>query len=500
MNFPEIPLINKIKNRINNDEEASVMYLHAAVAIIGSLTILLTLEYDVLNLSEANHAFIVLIEKTCVIVVLAYVVTRLNFFTEILDKKFTLKNQALMIIVFGLISIFGTYTGIDIFGAQANVRDLGPMVAGLVGGPIVGVGAALIGSIHRLTLGGFTAVPCALSTLLAGLFAGLIYKFNNGKFIGVLGAVTFAILMESLHLLLALLMATPYSHALEVVEVLSGPIIFANALGMLVFAIMISNLIRERKTARERDEYFDELERKRHELEVADKIKHSFLPDTIPYEDDVEVKVLNMPSKDFDGDFFDFTEISQDRIGLTMADVSGDRIPATILMALSKTIIRNEAKHHEKPKSLLNYLNKLISPDISSEIKVTILYGVLDLKKKILTYVNAAHIPPFLINASENKILELNQDTEQLGHMRNLILNTYDIQLNKGDKLVLYNEGIPRAFGENTAKGKQNFMKFLEKNKNLSANELVKTVENEINNIKDKYGFDEYIILVILRF
>jgi sigma-B regulation protein RsbU (phosphoserine phosphatase) len=500
MKFQDIPLVNKIKNRLNSDEESSVMYLHAAVAIIGSLTILLTLEYEVLNLSEANHAFIVLIEKTCVIIVLAYVVTRLKFFTEILDKKFTLKNQALMILVFGLISIFGTYTGIDIFGAQANVRDLGPMVAGLVGGPVVGVGAALIGSIHRLTLGGFTAVPCALSTLLAGLFAGLIYKFNNGKFIGVLGAVIFAILMESLHLLLALLIATPYSQALEVVEVLSGPIIFANAMGMLVFAIMISNLLKERKTARERDEYFDELERKKHELEVADKIQHSFLPDDIPLKEELDVGVLHIPSKDFDGDFFDFTRISDSKIGLTMADVSGDRIPATILMALSKTIIRNEANNQKNPENLLNYLNKLISPDISAEIKLTILYGILDLKKKILTYVNASHTPPILISSSENKIQELNQDSELLGQMRNLVLNTYKIQLKKGDKLILYNDGIPHIFGQNVDEGKENFMKIIEKNKNLSPSELVKTIENEIDNIKSNYPFDDYIIIVILKF
>nr|WP_279383474.1 LytS/YhcK type 5TM receptor domain-containing protein [Methanobacterium formicicum] len=91
----------------------------------------------------------------------------------------TIKNQLILILIFGGISIYGSYSGVDIFGAVANVRDLGPMVAGLIGGPIVGLGAGLIGGLHRLTMGGFTCIPCSLSTILAGVLAGIIYLANK---------------------------------------------------------------------------------------------------------------------------------------------------------------------------------------------------------------------------------------------------------------------------------------------------------------------------------
>ncbi len=119
---------------------------------------------------------LVLVEKICVIVVIAYLITRTKYFREILDKRFTLKNRAILILIFGAVSIFGTYSGIEIFGAIANVRDLGPMIAGLIGGPVIGLGAGLIGGIHRYFLGGFTCVPCSLATVLAGLFGGIIYE------------------------------------------------------------------------------------------------------------------------------------------------------------------------------------------------------------------------------------------------------------------------------------------------------------------------------------
>jgi sigma-B regulation protein RsbU (phosphoserine phosphatase) len=91
------------------------------------------------------------------------------------------------------------------------------MIAGLIGGPVIGLGAGLIGGIHRYFLGGFTCVPCSLATVLAGLFGGIIYILRRGKFIGVSGAVLFAALMETFHMILTLILAHPYSEAVKVV-------------------------------------------------------------------------------------------------------------------------------------------------------------------------------------------------------------------------------------------------------------------------------------------
>jgi sigma-B regulation protein RsbU (phosphoserine phosphatase) len=197
--------------------------------------------------SSVIKLLLMLVAKMFVIVVLAYLITRTKYFMEILEKKFTLKNRAIMIVIFGAVSILGTYAGIEVSGAIANVRDLGPMIAGLIGGPVIGVGAGLIGSVHRYFIGGLTSLPCSLATVFAGLFGGIIYLLKKREFIGVPGAVTFAAFMESFHMILLLLLVQPYSEAVSIVETISVPMIFSNALGMLIFAFIISNRIKERE-------------------------------------------------------------------------------------------------------------------------------------------------------------------------------------------------------------------------------------------------------------
>jgi sigma-B regulation protein RsbU (phosphoserine phosphatase) len=205
---------------------------------------------------------LVLLEKMCVVVVFAYLLVRSKFFQEILENKFTLANQLFLIVTFGLLAIYGTYAGITFNGAVANIRDIGPVIAGLVGGPVIGIGAGLIGGIHRYYVGGFTAVSCSISTVIAGAVAGMIYWLNRKKFIGVPGAIVVSLAMVATDMGLALLIDRPFSEALRVVSGVSLPMLAANTVGTAIFAFIITNTIREKKVAAERDNYRAELERK----------------------------------------------------------------------------------------------------------------------------------------------------------------------------------------------------------------------------------------------
>jgi sigma-B regulation protein RsbU (phosphoserine phosphatase) len=146
-----------------------------------------------------------------------------------------------VILFFGGFSILGTYMGMPLpSGAIGNVRDLGPIVAGLVGGPLVGLGAGLIGGIHRYFLGGLTQIPCALATILIGLTSGFIHKSNRGKLIGLGRAALFTILMECFHMALTLLIARPFDEALLAVKTVIFPMILANCVGVVISILFIS--------------------------------------------------------------------------------------------------------------------------------------------------------------------------------------------------------------------------------------------------------------------
>lgn len=168
------------------------------------------------------------------------IVTKIETIQRVIFKKAEMRDYAVFIAVFGLFSIFGTYIGIPWeYGAISNIRDLAPMVAGLVAGPYVGVAVGLIGGIHRLALGGDSALPCCLATILAGLLAGLVYRFRNGKLPGIIPAMLFAVGIELLHAGLALALIHPFTEAVDIVLGLIPAMIIANSLGLAISVIVL---------------------------------------------------------------------------------------------------------------------------------------------------------------------------------------------------------------------------------------------------------------------
>jgi two-component system sensor histidine kinase LytS len=140
-------------------------------------------------------------------------------------------------VIFGLVSIISTYTGVHEQGAIVNTRVIGVLAAGLLGGPWVGMGAALIGGLHRyfFDIGGFTAVSCAVSTLMEGL-AGCIFsrRFKRGK-IDSTGIFLLTAIVETGQMAIILLISRPFPAAVQLVKVIAFPMIIMNALGMIIF-------------------------------------------------------------------------------------------------------------------------------------------------------------------------------------------------------------------------------------------------------------------------
>ena len=179
------------------------------------------------------------------------------FVRRVLFKEARWYDYFFCILLFGGFSIFGTYTGIKLDGGSvSSIRDLGPMVAGLIGGPIIGVGAGLVGGIHRYLLGGITDVSCSLATILAGLITGLIYQFRHGKILNMWISILVAVTLEFLHGSLAMLISKPTVIVWEIVKEAIPAMMIANGLGILLAGIAIgraveANEIRKRTVMRE---------------------------------------------------------------------------------------------------------------------------------------------------------------------------------------------------------------------------------------------------------
>ena len=189
-----------------------------------------------------------LASRVGIILVLALFLSKVGLFRKLVSKRnINLQDKIFLSIIFGLIGIIGTYTGIHLQGAIVNSRVIGVFVGGLLGGPLVGFLSGIIAGGHRflIDIGGFTALACSLSTLTEGVMAGLLKrKFENSPY-----KISFALISgafaEVIQMIIILLVAKPFPAALELVKVIGIPMIVANGIGIAVFMAITDSIFKE---------------------------------------------------------------------------------------------------------------------------------------------------------------------------------------------------------------------------------------------------------------
>jgi two-component system sensor histidine kinase LytS len=194
---------------------------------------------------------LLLAERLSMVATAAFVFSRSGAFGRVLSRELTLRDRVLMALALGLMGIVGTYAGVPVGGALANSRIVGVMVAGLLGGPLVGAGAGLVAGIHRYWIGGFTAFSCALAAVLEGLLGGLVQRRCGSKAVTWPVALAVGALGEVLQMSTILATARPFHDALALVRVIGLPMIVVNSAGMAIFMVVVQtgNEVRERIAA-----------------------------------------------------------------------------------------------------------------------------------------------------------------------------------------------------------------------------------------------------------
>ncbi|MBI5680288.1 MAG: SpoIIE family protein phosphatase [Methanobacterium sp.] len=437
-----------------------------------------------------------LLEKMCVFIVIAYLITRTKLFTRILDREFSIKTMVIFISIFGIITIFSIASGIDIFDTEADMAELAPMVAGLVGGPIIGLAVGVIGGISRYLAGGPASLILSISIMLSGLFAGIIYMLNQRKFIGMLGSVVYSLLMGSLTILLVVYY---YPDEFNYIIYLGLPLVFSNTLGILIFGFIISNLIKEIETSGERDKYFKELEQKKKELQIARNIQKSFLPKEIPQPKNFDLDAINIPALEVGGDFYDFIPIGKEEMGLVIADVSGKGVPAALFMAFSRTVIRAKTTETQKAIDIIKNANRLITSEAESGMFVTLFYGILNCIERTFTYVNAGHNPPLIFKSKTDRIKILKTEGIAIGALEEVIFEEKKIKLETGDMIIFYTDGVTEALNnEEEQFGDKRLFKLLKENKDLSPSKMVSKIIDEVEEFSGgRTQFDDITLMVL---
>lgn len=235
------------------------------------------------------------------------------------------------------------------------------------------------------------------------------------------------------------------------------------------------------------------------ELILARTIQESALPKNFvfPGRDEFKIYATMDPAKEVGGDFYDFFFVGRDKIALVIADVSGKGIPASLFMMRSKTAIRSFAESGGSPEEILIKANSDLCEGNDAEMFVTAWIGIVDLTTGMMRCANAGHEYPTICHANGEYELIKDKHSLALAAMPNTKPKEYEVQLQPGDRIFVYTDGIPEAINETEEQfGTDRMLEVLNKGKTKALPELLAYMAAQIDEFKGNADqFDDITML-----
>ena len=200
--------------------------------------------------------------------------------------------------------------------------------------------------------------------------------------------------------------------------------------------------------------YSEANEKKRldHDLQIAREIQRILLPSEAPNVDGFEISGINIPASQVSGDYFDYITVDPDRLGVAIADVSGKGVPASLIMAICRSVLRSQAPENSSPSEVLKKVNRQLYPDIREDMFISMAYLILDHARATVTLSRAGHDAPLLYRSSTRELTQIKPPGLVLGidsgNVFDRIAGDVEVPLEKDDCLILYTDGVTEALDD----------------------------------------------------
>ena len=204
--------------------------------------------------------------------------------------------------------------------------------------------------------------------------------------------------------------------------------------------------VRVAQLARQQQVEVRERERLEQELRVASVIQQTLLPQGVPDLPGWQFNAHYQPAREVGGDFYDFLELPDGRLGLVVGDVTDKGVPAALVMATTRAILRAAAERLISPGEVLRRVNDVLYPDIPAKMFVTCLYAVLDPRDGLLQFANAGQDLPCL--RTSDGLQELRATGMPLGLMPGMEYEQKEVSLKPGESVFMYSDGLVEAHNQ----------------------------------------------------
>ena len=237
------------------------------------------------------------------------------------------------------------------------------------------------------------------------------------------------------------------------------------------------------------------------ELQMARKMQVRLLPNITPIVPGWDFAAKWLPALEVAGDYYDYILYENGNIGLVIADVTDKGMPAALFMALTRSIVRASLDRATSPSQDLTRANYLICAESANGYFVTLVYAQLNPHSGEITYVNAGHYPPLLYRSGIGYLEYFTTTGMALGIQSDFIFGQRSIQLNSGDFILFYTDGIIDAIdGAGNEFGRERLEKIIKEHQEATAAEKVAILENKVSDFTGaSVPFDDITLMVVKR-
>lgn len=252
--------------------------------------------------------------------------------------------------------------------------------------------------------------------------------------------------------------------------------------------------------------YLEAGEKKRldHDLEIAREIQAILLPSASPDFPGYELNGVNVPARQVSGDYFDYIRVDDRRIGVAIADVSGKGVPASLIMAMCRSVIRSEAVGKESAAEVLRRVNQQLYPDIKEDMFISMAYLILDSQSNEITLARAGHDAPLLYRSATGWVEKLSPKGMALGidsgEVFNRVCADFRFKLESDDCVLLYTDGATEALDRSGDEyGLPRLTEILQGGASQGATGIVKKITEDLKSFVGNYPQHDDITLIAIR-